>query len=47
MLLEDPERRRRMGDYNRRRFLETMSWEHSAGELLHAYETLCGPKPNA
>jgi glycosyltransferase involved in cell wall biosynthesis len=46
-LLEDPERRRRMGDYNRRRFLEMMSWEHSAGELLHAYETLCGPKPNA
>jgi glycosyltransferase involved in cell wall biosynthesis len=46
-LLEDPERRRRMGDYNRRRFLERMSWEHSAGELLHAYEMLCAPKPNA
>ena len=45
-LLEDPERRRRMGDYNRRRFLEVMAWEHNAGELLRAYEMLCGPKRN-
>ena len=46
-LLEDPERRRCMGAYNRRRFLEVMAWEHNAGELLRAYEMLCGPKPNA
>ena len=46
-LLEDPERRRGMGDYNRRRFLDVMAWEHNAGELLRAYEMLCGPKPTA
>ena len=46
-LLDDPERRQRMGEYNRRRFLESMAWEYSAGELLRAYEGLCGPKPTA
>jgi glycosyltransferase involved in cell wall biosynthesis len=45
-LLDDPERRERMGAYNRKRFLEAMAWEFSAGELLRAYRTLCGPKPN-
>ena len=43
LLLEDPERRRCMGAYNRRRFLERMAWEHSSGELLRAYERLCDP----
>ena len=46
-LLEDPERRQRMGAYNRRRFLDLMAWEHAAGELLRGYETLCGRKPSA
>ena len=46
-LLDDPERRRTMGAYNRQRFLERMAWEYSAGELLRAYEILCGPKPSA
>jgi hypothetical protein len=32
-----------MGEYNRRRFLDQMAWEYSAGELLRAYEVLCGP----
>ena len=45
LLLEDPERRHCMGAYNRKRFLEHMSWEHSAGELLRAYERRCGPRP--
>jgi hypothetical protein len=36
-----------MGAYNRRRFLERMAWEHSAGELLRGYEMLCGPKNSA
>jgi glycosyltransferase involved in cell wall biosynthesis len=45
-LLDDPARRERMGTYNRRRFLERMAWEYSAGELLRAYERLCGP-PNS
>jgi glycosyltransferase involved in cell wall biosynthesis len=43
-LLDDPERRERMGVYNRRRFLEAMAWEYSAGELLRAYRSLCKPK---
>jgi glycosyltransferase involved in cell wall biosynthesis len=43
VLLDDPERRARMGAYNRKRFLEQMAWEYSAGELLRAYDQLCGP----
>ena len=39
-LLADPERRRRMGEFNRHRFLERMAWEHNAGQLTRAYETL-------
>ena len=42
-LLDDAPMRARMGDYNRRRFLDQMAWEHNASELLRAYETLCGP----
>jgi glycosyltransferase involved in cell wall biosynthesis len=42
-LLDDPERRNRMGAYNRQRFLERMAWEYSAGQLLQAYEKLCRP----
>lgn len=44
-LLDDPERRARMGDYNRRRFLERMAWEHNAGDLVRAYERLCPSTP--
>jgi glycosyltransferase involved in cell wall biosynthesis len=47
VLLDDPEKRRTMGAYNRRRFLERMAWEYSAGELLRAYDTLCETKPGA
>lgn len=39
-LLDDPERRARMGAYNRERFLSRMAWEHNAGELIRAYGTL-------
>jgi glycosyltransferase involved in cell wall biosynthesis len=39
-LLDDPERRRSMGERNRRRFLERMAWEYSAAELIRAYEGL-------
>jgi len=39
-LLDDPERRARMGAYNRERFLTRMAWEHNAGELIRAYGTL-------
>jgi len=43
-LLDDSERRERMGQYNRQRFLERMAWEHHAGELVRAYERLCAPR---
>jgi glycosyltransferase involved in cell wall biosynthesis len=46
-LLDDPERRARMGEYNRRRFLDLMAWEHSAGELLRAYDKVCGTRKSA
>jgi glycosyltransferase involved in cell wall biosynthesis len=42
-LVDDPERARRMGEYNRARFLERMAWEYSAAELLRAYDRLCPP----
>jgi len=44
-LLDDPERRAQMGDYNRQRFLERMAWEHNAGDLVRAYERLCATTP--
>jgi glycosyltransferase involved in cell wall biosynthesis len=40
-LLDDPGLREALGAYNRRRFLDTLAWEHNAGELLRAYEGLC------
>jgi glycosyltransferase involved in cell wall biosynthesis len=42
-LLDDAPLRAKMGEYNRRRFLDQMAWEYNAGELLKAYERLCGP----
>jgi glycosyltransferase involved in cell wall biosynthesis len=45
-LLDDPELCRRLGAYNRQRFLDELAWEHNAGELIAAYEGLCG-KPRA
>jgi len=43
-LLDDAALRERLGAYNRRRFLDTLAWEHNAGELLRAYEGLCGTR---
>ena len=39
-LLDDPERRRRMGEYGRRRVLEQLEWRHEAPKLLAAYAAL-------
>ncbi len=36
-LLDDPGRRRAMGDFGRRRFTQELAWEHSAPHLLAAY----------
>jgi glycosyltransferase involved in cell wall biosynthesis len=41
-LIDDPERCRQMGEYNRRRFRETMAWEYSKRELVRAYDQLMG-----
>ena len=43
-LLDDAALRERLGAYNRRRFLDTLAWEHNVGELLRAYEGLCGTR---
>ena len=40
-LLDDPAARARIGEYNRKRFLERMAWEHNVGDLVRAYERLC------
>ena len=39
-LLDDPERRERMGALGRRRVEEALSWEVSKGNLLEAYADL-------
>ncbi|NRG16356.1 glycosyltransferase family 4 protein [Rhizobiales bacterium] len=39
-LLDDPERRRRMGEIGRKRILDTYSWDHSVPVLLAAYDRL-------
>jgi glycosyltransferase involved in cell wall biosynthesis len=39
-LLDDEPRRRRMGEFGRKRVLETLSWEHEAPRLLAAYDAL-------
>jgi glycosyltransferase involved in cell wall biosynthesis len=37
-LLDDPDRRARMGEIGRKRVLTTLSWEHQVKPLLDAYE---------
>jgi glycosyltransferase involved in cell wall biosynthesis len=39
-LLDDPERRRRMGEFGRKRVIEQLEWRHEAPKLLAAYEQL-------
>jgi glycosyltransferase involved in cell wall biosynthesis len=39
-LLEDPEKRRVMGEFGRRRVREELEWRHEAPRLLAAYEAL-------
>jgi glycosyltransferase involved in cell wall biosynthesis len=42
-LLDDPERRRRMGAYGRRRVIEQLEWRHEAPKLVAAYQALWRP----
>jgi glycosyltransferase involved in cell wall biosynthesis len=39
-LLDDPERRRRMGEFGRRRVIEELEWRHEVPKLLAAYDAL-------
>lgn len=43
-LLDDPERRRRMGEFGRARVLSELSWAHQAPKLLAAYDRLWGQR---
>jgi glycosyltransferase involved in cell wall biosynthesis len=44
-LLDDPARRERMGEYGRRRVLDTLEWRHEVPRLLAAYEALWRHSP--
>jgi glycosyltransferase involved in cell wall biosynthesis len=44
-LMDDPERRRRMGERGRRRVEAELSWEHSVPRLLDAYRAVLGAGP--
>jgi len=47
-LLDDPERRKTMGELGRRRVLEELEWRHEAPKLLAAYDALwarTAPRP--
>ena len=37
-LLENPEIRRKMGEYGRNRVINELSWEHTSKALLEGYE---------
>ena len=43
-LLEDPERRERMGAFGRKRIVEELEWKYEAPKLLDAYGTLWNGK---
>jgi len=44
-LLDDPQRRRMMGAYGRRRVIEELEWRHEVPKLLAAYDALFTGKP--
>ena len=44
-LLDDPERRRQMGEFGRRRVVDELEWRHEVPKLLAAYEALWPTKP--
>jgi glycosyltransferase involved in cell wall biosynthesis len=44
-LLENPERRKAMGEYGRRRVIEELEWRHEAPKLLAAYAALLPDSP--
>ena len=49
-LLDDPQRRARMGEYGRNRVINELEWQYEAPKLLAAYERLyseAAPRPGA
>jgi glycosyltransferase involved in cell wall biosynthesis len=40
-LLDDPERRRKMGQHGRQRVVDVLAWRHQAPRYVRAYERLC------
>jgi glycosyltransferase involved in cell wall biosynthesis len=44
-LLDDPERRKTMGEFGRRRVMEELEWRHEVPKLLAAYDALWAPRP--
>lgn len=44
-LLNDPERRKCMGEFGQRRFRECLSWEHSKQKLVEFYNQILGHAP--
>ena len=43
-LLDDPARRKVMGEYGRARFMQVLAWEHQEKALLSTYESLLADK---
>ena len=41
-LLDDEDRRHKMGEYGRKRVVDTLSWDHEVPKLLAAYDTVFG-----
>ncbi len=41
-LMDDEDRRRKMGEYGRKRVVDTLSWDHEVPNLLAAYDAILG-----
>ena len=46
-LMDDPDRRRHMGEIGRERIFSGLAWEHQEGHLLAAYEAVTGPETSS
>lgn len=44
-IIDDPDRRKKMGEFGRKRVEEALAWPHSKANLLRAYEHLFTDKP--
>ncbi|MGQ0656429.1 MAG: glycosyltransferase family 4 protein [Betaproteobacteria bacterium] len=44
-LIDDPEKRRKMGEFGRHRVIAELEWRHEAPKLISAYQALWGAAP--